>query len=228
MARSWLHERTSFAARMAILLTCAFWCTGCGGSARDAAPKAEEHTEAAPVAKAPETPSPVKVGNVGKAEESEPPRENRLTQKQQELEASLEKERNLNTVLQAQVKELNAVTQSRAQELKWAKEIVESFMESLQARAYRGQKALTTRAFQEENNATENTWRLRQELTMVSWSITSQEIAPGGDECRFKISARMQDTEPDRERTGTFTLHLLREGDSGKWRVSFCNCLVLQ
>jgi hypothetical protein len=100
-------------------------------------------------------------------------------------------------------------------------------MESIQARAYRGQKALTTHSFQEENRPTENTWRLRQELTIVSWTITSQEIAPGTDECRFKVSARMQDGEPDRERTGTFTLHLVRETETGKWRVSFCNCLVL-
>jgi hypothetical protein len=214
---------------MAILLASALWCTGCGGCARDAAPKAEERADAAaPAVKAVETPPPlVKVGNVGKAEESEVTHENQVAHKHQELEASLEKERNLNAVLQAQVKELNAPTALRVQDLKWAKEVAESFMESIQARAYRGQKALTTRSFQEENHATENTWRLRQELTMVSWTITSQEIAPGGDECRFKVNARMQDGEPDRERSGTFTLHLLRESESGKWRVSFCNCLVL-
>jgi hypothetical protein len=217
------------AARISILLTSAVWCTGCGGCAQDAAPKAEEHADAAaPVVKVAEKPmSPAKDGDAGKAEESEATHEKVSASKHHELEASLEKERNLNAVLQAQVKELNAPTSIRVQELKWAREVAESFMESIQARAYRGQKALTTHSFQEENRPTENTWRLRQELSLVSWTITAQEIAPGGDECRFKINAKMQDVEPDRERTGTFTLHLVRETETGKWRVSFCNCLVL-
>jgi hypothetical protein len=121
----------------------------------------------------------------------------------------------------------------KAADLKWAREVAESYLHDAgsdeSSRANAGQ-AWTTTAFQER---LKGVWGKR--YLFSTWKIVSESMAPDAQEVIFKgmLTARGRVTYTDSgngsvhamsETPMTFRLLVVKEAGSGRWRVDSLTC----
>jgi hypothetical protein len=126
-----------------------------------------------------------------------------------------------------------AIVTDKAADLKWAREVAESYLHDAgsddSSRANAGQ-AWTTTAFQER---LKGVWGKRYLFT--SWRIASESMAPDAQEVIFKgvLTARGRVSYSDAgnasvhtmsETPITFRLLVVKEAGSGRWRVDSMTC----
>ena len=108
----------------------------------------------------------------------------------------------------------------KAQELKWAKGIVSDFV-SAGARQADDQAVLLLssdfiKSIKEQKTTPDSYVHSRFfNLTEAKASITSEEMAPDNDEAVFRGTLAAEIGEAD------FTIRVVKEKDSGKWRVNY-------
>jgi hypothetical protein len=106
-------------------------------------------------------------------------------------------------------------------ELAWAKETATDFLNAGLWRHYQSAEALATGTYRktlEETGPSSVTHLLSLafgEGGAESWSIAQEEIAPDKDEALFRGTFRGKKGE------AKFVLRVVKETDSGKWRVGF-------
>jgi hypothetical protein len=105
-------------------------------------------------------------------------------------------------------------------ELKWAKETATDFLDAGLQRNYASAETLATADFKKtlkEARTSSITFLLSTVVNQgaESWSIAREEIAPDMDEAVFRGAFRGKSGE------ATFTVRVVKEKDSGKWRVGF-------
>jgi hypothetical protein len=110
--------------------------------------------------------------------------------------------------------------EKKTEELKWAKGIVSDFLNA-GARQADDQAVLLLssefiKSIKEQKTTPESYVHSRFfNVTAAKASITSQEMAPDQDEAVFHGAFATDDGEAD------FTIRVVKEKDSGKWRVNF-------
>jgi hypothetical protein len=113
----------------------------------------------------------------------------------------------------------------KAAELKWARQVAETFLHDVIAGKWENAAASITAAYAKRDRAGTGISTIMREVdgvtngyqpgqALTAWTISGEEIAPGDDEASFKGTL----TGPGR-RSGTFSLRVVKE--SGKWRVDY-------
>jgi hypothetical protein len=109
-------------------------------------------------------------------------------------------------------------------ELKWARQIAKAFLQDVVAGKWESAAASTTEAYRKRDRSGTgfNTIMVevdgdprghKRDQELSSFSFSEEELAPGHDEASFRGTL----SGPDR--VGTFSLRVVKEKESGKWRV---------
>jgi hypothetical protein len=107
----------------------------------------------------------------------------------------------------------------KAVELKWAKEVAADFLNAGARREYASAEALLTAEFKKclKDGNTSAGDRLSGTglWSAKSWAVEKEEIAPDQNEALFRGKLKGDSGEAE------FSVRVVKEGDGGKWRVSF-------
>jgi hypothetical protein len=118
----------------------------------------------------------------------------------------------------------NTSDPKKAAELKWARDVAETFLHDVVGGKWAEAATSTTAAYMRRDRSGTGSHSIMTTADGISdgykpgtalgpATISAEEIAPEADEASFKGKFN----EPGR--TGTFTLRVVKEKESGKWRV---------
>lgn len=107
-------------------------------------------------------------------------------------------------------------------ELKWAKGVLSDFLQSARSRDYDQMEILMTKELRQAMEKYESFvgkgtkgWSLTKDIPGESWAIKSEEISPDIDEIVLKGHFKREKEESE------FSTRLVKEKDSGKWRITY-------
>jgi hypothetical protein len=99
-------------------------------------------------------------------------------------------------------------------DLKWTKDLVESFFTAVQDTRYSEAAGLIVNGEHYSNHI--------KQMGVRSWTIKSQEMAPDKNEASFRGTYVGSDTDAvGKTREYEFLIRVVKQQDSGLWRISF-------